>query len=114
MFIFYHKAMTVTNPNKIANILNDYFSTIAEKTKRKIKFSNKSLDEFLQHTNENSFFRKPAASDEIVSLISPLNGNKTVGLNILQAKTKKKLLKNDIYLQMANTFNLFLHRSLSF
>ena len=85
--------MTVTNPNKIANIFNDYFSTIAEKTKRKVKFLNKSLDEFLQHTNGNSFFLKPAASDEIVSLISPLNGNKTVGLNILKAKKKKKTIK---------------------
>ena len=36
---------TATNPKKIANIFNYYFSTVAEKTKAKIK---------LQHVDENS------------------------------------------------------------
>ena len=49
---------TVTNPKKIVNIFNDYFSTIAEKTKAKVRFSNKSFDGFLQHANENFFFAK--------------------------------------------------------
>ena len=31
----------VTNPKKITNIFNDYFSAIAEKTRPKIRFSNK-------------------------------------------------------------------------
>ena len=38
---------TVSSPTKIAYIFNDYFSTIAEKTKAKFRFSNKSFDEFL-------------------------------------------------------------------
>ena len=61
---------TVTNPKKISNIFNDYFNTVAEKTKAKIKFSNKSFDEFLQHANENSFFLKSTSLDEIINLIS--------------------------------------------
>ena len=36
-----HKGATVTNSLYIANIFNDYFSSIAEKTKANIKFSNK-------------------------------------------------------------------------
>ena len=55
----------VTNKRKIANIFNDYFSTIAGKTKKKIKFSNKSFDEFFHHANKNSFFLKPPTSDLI-------------------------------------------------
>ena len=43
---------TVTNSKKITNIFNDYVSTIAEETKTKIRFSNKSFDEFLQYTNK--------------------------------------------------------------
>ena len=39
------------------------FSTIAEKTKAKVRFSNKSFDEFLQYPNENSFFLRPTSSD---------------------------------------------------
>ena len=46
----------VSNPKKIVNIFYDYFSTIAEKTKAKVKFSKKSFEEFLQHPNENPFF----------------------------------------------------------
>ena len=32
---------TISNPKKIVNIFNDYFSTIEEKTKAKVRFSNK-------------------------------------------------------------------------
>ena len=46
----------VSNPQKIVNIFYDYFSTIAEKTKAKVKFSKKLFEEFLQHPNENPFF----------------------------------------------------------
>ena len=35
---------TVTNPKKIANIFNDYFSTIAKETKPEIRFSNHSMN----------------------------------------------------------------------
>ena len=52
----------VTNPKKIGNIFNDYFSTIAEKTKAKIRFSSKLFDEFLQHVNKNSLFLKALCS----------------------------------------------------
>ena len=36
-----HRDATVTDLLHIANIFNDYFSSIAEKTKTNIKFSNK-------------------------------------------------------------------------
>ena len=77
---------TVSNPKKIVNIFNDYFSTIAEKTKAKVRFSNKSFDEFLQHPNKNSFFLRPTSSDEITNLILSLNERKSVGLIVFQQK----------------------------
>ena len=46
-----HKGAIVTDPLHIANIFNDYFSSIAEKTKANIKFSNKSFKDFLYHPN---------------------------------------------------------------
>ena len=46
------KVATVTGPMHIADILNDYFSSIAEKTKNNIKFSNKSFQDFLHHSNK--------------------------------------------------------------
>ena len=39
---------TASNPKKIVSIFNDYFSAIEETTKAKLRFSNKSFDEFLQ------------------------------------------------------------------
>ena len=54
--ILTHKSATVTDPLHIADIFNDYFSSIAEKTKARIKFSNKSFQDFLYHTNEESLF----------------------------------------------------------
>ena len=96
---------TVSNPKKIVNIFNDYFSTIAEKTKAKVRFSNKSFDEFLQHPNKNSFFLRPTSSDEITNLILSLNESKSVGPNGLPTRILK-LLKNDISLQLTNIFNL--------
>ena len=96
---------TVSNPKKIVNIFNDYFSTIAEKTKAKVRFSNKSFDEFLQHPNKNSFFLRPTSSDEITNLILSLNESKSVGPNGLPTK-RLKLLKNDISLQLTKIFNL--------
>ena len=96
---------TVSNPKKIVNIFNDYFSTIAEKTKAKVRFSNKSFDEFFQYPSENSFFLRPTSSDEITNLILLLNESKSVGPNGLPTKILN-LLKNDISLQLSNIFNL--------
>ena len=64
---------TVTNPPKIVNPFNDYLSTIAGKTRAKVRFSKKLFDEFLQHANENSFFLRPTSSNEISNLILSLN-----------------------------------------
>ena len=78
---------------------------IAEKTKTKIRFSNKSSDEFLQHSNEKSFYLKPTSSDEMVNLISSLNESKSAGPNSLITKILKHL-KNNVLLQITNIFNL--------
>ena len=54
------KGAAATDPLRIANIFNDYFSSIAEKTKVNIKFSNESFQDFLHHPNEKSLFITPA------------------------------------------------------
>ena len=106
IFIFFHKDNeTVSNLRKIVNIFNDYFSITAEKTNAKVRFSNKSFDEFLQHTNQNSFFLRTISSDEITNLILSLNESKSVDPDGLPTKILK-LLKNDISLQLTNIFNL--------
>ena len=51
-----HKDATVTNLLHINNIFSDYFSSIAEKTKADIKFSNTSFQDILHHPNAGSLF----------------------------------------------------------
>ena len=41
IYMLAHKGATVTDALHIANIFNDYFSSIAEKIKAKVKSSNK-------------------------------------------------------------------------
>ena len=96
---------TVTNPKKTANIFNEYFSTIAEKVKAKIKFSSKLFDEFYHYASKTSLFLNLTTTDEVVNVISSLNKGKTLGANSLPAKIIK-LWKNDVLLKMAHVFNL--------
>ena len=100
-----HKGATVTDPLHIANIFNDYFSSITEKTKANIKFSNKSFQDFLHHPNEESLFITPTDAHEVNLIISSLNSNKSTGPNSLPTKILK-LLKNEISTHLADIFNL--------
>ena len=103
--LLFHNSETITDPKNIANIFNYYFSTIAEKTKAKIKFSNKSFTDVLHHPIDDSFFIKATNSDEIKNIISKLNENKSTGPNSLPAKILK-LLKSDISSQLTDIFNI--------
>ena len=99
-----HKGETVTDPLLIANIFNDYFSSIAKKTKANIKFLNKSLQDFLHHLNEESLFITPTDAHEVNLIISSVNSDKSTGPNNLSTKILK-LLKNEISTHLADTFS---------
>ena len=48
-----HKVVKITDSFHFANIFNDYFCTIVEKTKVNIKFSNKSFQDFIIFTTKS-------------------------------------------------------------
>ena len=50
---------TFTNQVEISNIFNNYFASIAEKTKVNINYSHKHFSDFLKDKNQNSFFLSP-------------------------------------------------------
>ena len=89
------KGVTVTDLLRIANISNDYLSSITEKTKANTKFSNKSFQDFLHHPNEESLFITPTDAHEVNLIISSLNSDKYTGPNSLPTKILK-LSKNEI------------------
>ena len=72
-----HKGAAVTDPLHIANIFNDYFSSVAEKTKVNIKFLNRSFQDFLHHPNEESLFITPSDAHEVNLIISSLKIDKS-------------------------------------
>ena len=100
-----HKGATVTDPLHIANIFNYYFSSITEKSKANVKFSNKSFQDFLHHPNEESLFITPADAHEKKLNNILLNSDKSTGPNSLPTKILK-LLKNKISTHLADIFNL--------
>ena len=98
--------VTISDPCDIANAFNNYFSSVAKKTKDNINYSHKHYSDYLSDKCKNSFFIHPTNKDEIADIISSLDKNKSVGPysipnNILI------LLKNEISNPLADLFNLF-------
>ena len=97
----------ITNPVEIADVFNNYFSSIASQTKVNIKHSNKRFSGFLKNRAQNSFFLSPTDKDEIALIISSLDSTKSVGPNSIPTKILK-LLKNDNSCQIVDIFNMSL------
>ena len=65
-----------SDPLKIANVFNNYFSSIGEKTQPKIRFSNKNYTDYLHDENLHSFFITSTYSEEVIPIISLLSDSK--------------------------------------
>ena len=72
---------TITNPYDIANTFNNYFASIAETTKKNIKYSHKHFSDYLSSKSISTLFLQPTDGEEIVNIISSLNSNKASGPN---------------------------------
>ena len=104
---------STSDPLKIANIFNNYFSSIGEKTQSKIKNKNytesiKDYTDYLHGENFNSFFITPTDREEVTSIISSLRDNKSSGPNSIPTSISN-LLKKDISTQLVDILiSLFL------
>ena len=79
----------ITDPTAMSNVFNDYFTSIAEKTKSNIKFSPKHYIDHLSNTNTNTFFLTPTDKNEIYFIISSLDSYKSSGPNSIPMKILK-------------------------
>ena len=95
----------VDNPERIANIFSNYFSTIDEKTQPKIKHSQKNYTDYLSNENPDTFFLSPTSKEEIKFILSSLDINKSTGPYSIPSKVLN-MLKNDISEQLVDLFNL--------
>ena len=72
---------TITNPYGMANTFNNYFASIVETTKKRIKYSHKHFSDYLSNESISTLFLQPTDREEIVNIISSLNSNKASGPN---------------------------------
>ena len=96
---------TITNPYDIANTSNNYFASIAETTKKSIKYTHKHFSDFLSNESNSTIFPQPTDKEEIANIISSLNSSKASGPNSIPYRILF-LLKNEISKQLADLFNL--------
>ena len=89
----------ITNPYDIANTFNNYFASMAETTKKNIKYSHKRFSDYLANENGNTIFLEPTDKEQIA------NSNKSSGPNSIPYRILL-LLKNEISKQLADLFNL--------
>ena len=86
---------TITNPYDIANTFNNYFASIAETTKRSIKYSHKHFSDYLSNESSSTIFLQPTDKEEIANITSSVNSNKTSGPNSILCRILF-LLNNEI------------------
>ena len=96
---------TITDPTAMSKLFNNYFTSIAEKSKSHIKFSPKHYTDYLSNTNTNTFFLTPSDKSEISFIISALDSNNPSGPNSIPVKILKHL-KNDISQLLSKVFNM--------
>ena len=66
---------TITNPYDIVNTFNNCFASIAETTKKSIKYSHKHFSDYLSNETSSTIFLQPT-DKETAKIISSLNSNK--------------------------------------
>ena len=100
-----HNNNTVTNPVEIANIFNNHFASVAEKTRANVNYSHKHFSEYMENNSSNSFFLSPTNKNEILNTISSLNPDKYVGPNGIPAEILK-LFKDEISSHLSDIYNI--------
>ena len=87
--------------------MNNYFASIAETTKRSIKYPLKHFSDNLSNESSSTIFLQPTDKEEVANIISSLNSNKASGPNSIPYRILFPL-KNEISKQLVDLFNLFL------
>ena len=96
---------TITNPYDIVNTFNNYFASIAETTKRNIKYAHKHFSDYLSNENSSTIFLQRTDREDIANIISSFNSNKASGPNSIPYRILF-LLKNEMSKHLADLFNL--------
>ena len=77
---------TITNPYDNANTFNNYFASIAETTRKSIKYLHKHFSDYLSNESSTTIFLQPTDKEEITNIISSLNSYKASGPNSIPSE----------------------------
>ena len=66
---------TINNPYDITKIFNNYFVSVAETTRKSIKYLQKHFSHYLSNETSSEVFLQPTDKKEIAKTISSLNSN---------------------------------------
>ena len=67
MVLSFDNCDTITSPYNIANTFNNYFASIAETTKKSIKYSHKHFSDYFSNETSSTIFLQPTDKEEIVT-----------------------------------------------
>ena len=95
----------ITEPKKVADTFNNYFSNIASNLQNKIHYHGKDFSKFLTEPNPVTFFIKPTNEIEIINNINKLNNNKALGPNSIPTDIFH-LIKLSVAKPLADIVNL--------
>ena len=66
--LFLENGDTINNPYDTANTFNNYFASIADTTKRSIKYSYKHFSDYLSNESSITIFLQPTYKEEIANI----------------------------------------------
>ena len=94
-----------SDPIKVANEFNCYFTSIADNLRQKIPKTPKSFKHFLKEQNLHSMFLAPISESEILECLSSLDTNKANGPSSIPSKILN-LIQDNIAVPLKTIFNL--------
>ena len=75
-----------TDPTKITEGFNTYFSSIAEKLQQNVSFGVNNFTKYLKTPLDNNFLFKSVDTNEIILIIDSLENSKATGPHVYQLK----------------------------
>ena len=94
-----------SDPEKVANSFNSYFTSVADTIRSRLPVSNKHFSDFLSQQNPNSVFLSPVTPDEVSKIIQSMSPSKSSGPNSVPIKILK-MIYTDISVPIAKLVNL--------
>ena len=98
--------LQITNPVQIVDNFNNHLVSVAEKTRAVLNYSHKHFSEYMENNSSKSFFLSPTNKNEISSIISSLNQNKSVNRNNIPTMILK-LHEDEISSHFSDIYNIY-------